>query len=94
MQNNSWYNATQNSTAEHEMKAALHKGTYSDLNIYATDLNGTYCTQPTMSPSDEQLYLDGCRVILRNITSRTCDYYMKGILPEWFRLGEYLAVAG
>ncbi len=38
--NNSWFNLSQGSTAEAQMKQTLHRGTARDLNIYSANLSG------------------------------------------------------
>jgi hypothetical protein len=65
--NNTWYNLADGSTAERQMKAALHKGSYDDLNIYtanlANDLLG-WATFPSSSVTSTTLSNDG--VVLLN----------------------------
>ena len=62
--NDDWAVATQASPAELEMKKALHRGSYSNLNLYflsdlGDDLLG-FCYFPEAKPSEEELVLDGC----------------------------------
>ena len=62
--NDAWAAAGQGSQTELEMKQSLHKGTYSDLNLYfLSDLGGGllgFCYFPLTTPTETDLILDGC----------------------------------
>ena len=65
--NNEWASITQGSQGELDMKSALRKGSYSNLNVYllsdlGDDLLG-FCYFPEGSPSDEEFTLDGCSIL-------------------------------
>ena len=62
-----WAAAGQDTAAESEMKEALHKGTYSDLNLYFLSNLGDgllgFCYFPLDNPTAEDVLLDGCVIL-------------------------------
>lgn len=79
---------------ELEMKKALRKGTYADLNLYFEpifDYLG-YCYFPTdTSGSDEDFYLDGCTIYSFSVPGGSETNYNLGLtvvheVGHWFGL--------
>ena len=62
--NDDWAATMQDSPTELEMKKSLHKGTYSNLNLYfLSDIGGCllgFCYFPLADPNEDDLALDGC----------------------------------
>lgn len=93
--NEAWASAAMDSTAEYNMKSALHQGSYSDLNLYFTsDLpNGLlgFCYFPLSSPSNKDRILDGCMCLADSMPGGTSTNYDKGYTAvhetgHWFGL--------
>ncbi|KAL8959889.1 MAG: hypothetical protein Q9183_005558, partial [Haloplaca sp. 2 TL-2023] len=79
-----------------QMKPALRKGTYADLNIYfLSDLSGGIlgiCNFPTNAPRGSPTYLqDGCNVLAQSVPGGTATNYNQGgttthEVGHWFGL--------
>ena len=93
--NATWAAATMNSPAEVEMKTALRRGNYSDLNLYFTSdlpygLLG-FCYFPVAAPTSEDLVLDGCMCLANSLPGGPTKHYNKGYtavheVGHWFGL--------
>lgn len=81
--NAAWAAADMSSTAEKEMKTALHRGSYADLNIYLTsDLpNGLlgFCYFPANNATKLERILDGCMCLADSMPNGTATHYNEGL---------------
>ncbi|KAF2168318.1 hypothetical protein M409DRAFT_21755 [Zasmidium cellare ATCC 36951] len=80
--NDDWAAAGQDSPTEQEMKSALRRGTYADLNLYFTsDLPGGllgFCYFPVANPTSTDLILDGCMCLADSMPNGTATEYNLG----------------
>ncbi|CCX05887.1 Similar to Extracellular metalloprotease GLRG_06286; acc. no. E3QJV4 [Pyronema omphalodes CBS 100304] len=89
--NKDWFHVEMNSDQEIQMKKALRKGTYRDINIYFASLTGGvlgWCTYPETNPSDHQITADGCAVAFASLPGGTAPYNLGRTLTH--ELGHWL----
>ncbi|KAF2217830.1 hypothetical protein CERZMDRAFT_108458 [Cercospora zeae-maydis SCOH1-5] len=93
--NEAWAKASGGSGEETNMKQALHRGTYQDLNLYfLSDLGGGLlgiCYFPTSNPSQQMRILDGCINLADSMPGGAATYYDLGLtavheVGHWFGL--------
>lgn len=93
--NNAWAAASDGSSAEYNMKSALHKGTYDTLNLYfLSDLGGGllgFCYFPVSNPSSRDMILDGCINLADSLPGGSATNYDMGYTAvhetgHWFGL--------
>jgi hypothetical protein len=77
--NNSWYTAQPGTTAETQMKNALHRGTAADLNIYTNNMGGGLLGWATF-PSDyaRKPKMDGVVILYSSLPGGTAAPYNLG----------------
>ena len=77
--NDVWYTVTPGTTAERDMKAALHQGSADDLNIYIANIGGGllgWATFPSSYASAS--YRDGVVVLNESLPGGDADPYNEG----------------
>lgn len=77
--NNTWFTATDNTTAEREMKTALHKGGAKDLNLYTNGMGGGllgWATFPWNYASDP--LMDGVVCLYSSLPGGSTANYNQG----------------
>lgn len=93
--NNNWAAAGQSSSAERQMKSALKRGSYGQLDLYfLSDLGGGllgFCYFPVASPSSSQRVLDGCINLAASLPGAEATNYDMGLtavheVGHWFGL--------
>ncbi|RJS45029.1 zinc metalloprotease [Nocardioides cavernaquae] len=75
--NASWYTVGYGTTAERQMKTALHRGTKDDLNIYIANIGGGLLGWATF-PSGNDLAMDGVVVLNASLPGGTAAPYNLG----------------
>jgi hypothetical protein len=93
--NNAWAAASAGSSAELQMKQALKKGSYGQLDLYfLSDLGGGllgFCYFPVASPSTRDRQLDGCINLADSLPGGSATNYNEGAtavheVGHWFGL--------
>jgi hypothetical protein len=77
--NDTWYTATDSTTAERQMKTALHKGGAADLNFYTNNMGGGllgWATFPSSYASDP--VMDGVVCLYSSLPGGTTSPYNEG----------------
>ncbi|PIA93222.1 Extracellular metalloprotease [Cercospora beticola] len=91
----SWAKASAGSSEETDMKQALQRGRYQDLNLYfLSDLGDGllgFCYFPTSDPSKQMRMLDGCINLADSMPGGAAKYYDMGLtavheVGHWFGL--------
>ncbi|KAM3419800.1 hypothetical protein BST61_g3131 [Cercospora zeina] len=81
--NEAWAKTSSGSREESDMKQALHRGRYQDLNLYfLSDLGGGLlgiCYFPTSNPSQQMRILDGCINLADSMPGGAAKYYDLGL---------------
>lgn len=79
----SWAKASAGSSEETDMKQALQRGRYQDLNLYfLSDLGDGllgFCYFPTSDPSKQMRMLDGCINLADSMPGGAAKYYDMGL---------------
>lgn len=80
--NNNWAAAGQGSSAERQMKQALKRGSYGQLDLYfLSDLGGGllgFCYFPLANPSSSDRTLDGCINLAASLPGAEATNYDMG----------------